>query len=451
MEGDINYEGMIEHAGAVRVLVWLLRDMFDPVAAAVCLTLTAAGWLLLGGHRLLRVDTRRSGVVLLAVGAALLVGVTGLVAALLSEQPLSMGRLYVWVRQNGAVVLGAVAAAAIVHCTATWLRSRSALHAVGVVALLLAAVALYAVSFGDLEEILAKQVWQEPEESRYAGNAVAAQPTREGMVYIPPGPFVQGSISPHQTAQLVGGFEGDERPVRSRYLPGFFIDRYEVTNAEFARFVEATGYVTDAERLDETGRRLTAEGWIVDENLTWREPFFPGDSIADRPNHPVVQVSWNDAVAFCAWRGARLPTEAEWEKAARGPDGRAYPWGDEFDPKKANYCDSNCNLPQVRDDGDDGYEYTAPVGSFPEGRSVYGVDDMAGNVWEWVQDLYDPYYYYYAPSIDPRGPTSSRLQLRVVRGGSFAMRSGYLRTSSRSYDPPHWGFFGVGFRCAADP
>jgi len=194
------------------------------------------------------------------------------------------------------------------------------------------------------------------------------------MVLVPAGEFIMGSE------------EGDpdaydcERPQHSVYLDAYWIDRTEVTNARFARFVEATLYETDAEKAghgDVYDPHWKSSQWEF--SVDWAHPRDRLIGISEIEDHPVVQVSWNDAAAYCEWAGKRLPTEAEWEKAARGADGRKYPWGD---------ADPNEHLSNIGGvhATDDGYQFTAPVGSYPNGASPYGVLDMAGNVWEWVAD-----------------------------------------------------------------
>jgi len=272
-----------------------------------------------------------------------------------------------------------------------------------------------------------------------------------GMVYVPSGPFIRGSLSPFQLQRPVGSEDGDEQPVRSIYLSGFFIDRTEVSNEQFAEFVEQTRHVTDAERSG-GGLYFDRDAFHYDPRMTWRDPAGDGAGVGSLLDHPVVHVSWFDAKAYCEWRGLDLPTEAQWEKAARGVDGRIYPWGDEFDARFANYCDASC-VAKDRSGAteSDGFERTAPVDAFAAGASPYGALNMAGNVWEWVNDWYDPRYYGYAPAVDPRGP--SQLQSfqakKVVHGGSFVSEIAELRTASRSVDDPRkWRSFGVGFRCA---
>jgi len=203
--------------------------------------------------------------------------------------------------------------------------------------------------------------------------------------------------------------EEDERPVRRVFVEAFEIDKYEVTNEDFARFVEATGYVTDAERAGDP--------------QTWRS------SGAGKPRHPVVEVSWNDAVAFCQWAGKRLPTETEWEKAARGTEGYVYPWGNEWEPGRANTKES-------------GHRGTIPVGSYPNGASPYGLLDMAGNVWEWTSDWYEAY-----PGSTYISPYYGQ-KFKVVRGGCWFSEAYRVRTSYRSATSIEATNDNLGFRCA---
>ena len=192
------------------------------------------------------------------------------------------------------------------------------------------------------------------------------------MILIPAGEFIMGSPE--------GEGDANEHPQHPVFLNAFYIDKYEVTNALYKQFMSATGHIA---------------------------PLFWDDEEYNHPNQPVVRVTWHDAVAYAEWAGKRLPTEAEWEKAARGTDGRIYPWGNEWDSSKCNSGVSG-----------DGYEYTAPVGSFPAGASPYGVMDMAGNVWEWCADWYDKDYYSSQSSQqNPKGPDSGTY--RVLRGGSW--------------------------------
>jgi formylglycine-generating enzyme required for sulfatase activity len=250
----------------------------------------------------------------------------------------------------------------------------------------------------------------------------------EGMVYVPGGEFVMGSP--------VGTGHPDENPAHRACVNGYYIDRYEVTNARFNKFVEATGYVTEAE-----GRPESSLG------RTWRTPYGPDSSSEDNPNSPVVCVSWSDADAYARWAGKRLPTEAEWEKAARGTDSRTYPWGNDVsgEAMKMNIADKNSELSWRNSSVDDGFKEAAPVGSFPGGRSAYGVEDMAGNVWEWCQDWWGDEYYKSGQVMNPQGPQTG--EVRVIRGGSWFYDAYGARTTHRSYRRPEASGAATGFRC----
>jgi formylglycine-generating enzyme required for sulfatase activity len=216
----------------------------------------------------------------------------------------------------------------------------------------------------------------------------------------------------------------DEQPQHTAYLDAFWIDKTEVTNAKYQRCVEA-GVCQ------------------VPTTCDWGEPTY-GD--VSKAEHPVVCVRWHDAKAYCEWAGARLPTEAEWEKAARGTGGQIHPWGNDFDGSKLNSCDVNCPHEWRDVSANDGYIYTAPVGSYPGGASPYGALDMAGNAWEWVADGYDPGYYNQSPTRNPPGPDSG--EKRVLRGGSWYIAG--VRITDRHWFLPWHGNPDVGFRCARD-
>ena len=252
------------------------------------------------------------------------------------------------------------------------------------------------------------------------------------MVLVPAGEFVMGS-------EELGD---DERPVHRVYLDDFWIDRYEVTNERFARFVAATDYKTEAERRG-WGWVWKGSEWEEVKGADWRHPrgrsaeltTKPGSSIEGKMDHPVVLVSWNDADAYCRWAGKHLPSEAQWEKVVRGTDERRYAWGDEFDSAKANTKESE------RDD-------TTPVGSFsPQGDSPYGASDMTGNVWEWVADWYGSDYYSQAPPANPLGPATGAY--KVFRGGSWSFDQVYAHTSFRYNVKPEYTYDFTGFRCSS--
>jgi formylglycine-generating enzyme required for sulfatase activity len=234
--------------------------------------------------------------------------------------------------------------------------------------------------------------------------APVAGPLFEDMVLIEAGPFTMGQ----------DGSKPKNGPAHEVDLPAFEIDRFEVTNDEFAYFAEQTGYATYAEQNDKKSWRDVAEG---------------------KGNHPVVYVTWNDAVAYCEWAGKRLPTEAEWEKAARGDDGRVYPWGNEFVAENGNFYEG-------------GIRGTTSVGSFGAGASPYGVEDMAGNVREWVQD----YFLAYPGAAADADPFFGE-ENRINRGGGWfdGEEGEVVATYNRNAGPPDISANDdIGFRCARD-
>ncbi len=252
----------------------------------------------------------------------------------------------------------------------------------------------------------------------------------EGMVYVSSGVFIMGS-SPD------AGYT-DETPAHRVCLSGFYIDKYEVTNAQFKKFVDATGYVTDAEK------DVASQG-----GRTWRHPYGPESNADDMPNYPVLCVSWNDANAYANWAGKRLPTEAEWEKAARGTDGRIYPWGNaEPNAASANIADKSTGLKWSNASLDDKHKTAAPVGSFPGGKSAYGAEDMAGNVWEWCLDWWDSDFYKNSPSQNPTGPQAG--EFKVIRGGSWFYNAAGAKAARRMYFRPTGSSAAIGFRCVKD-
>jgi serine/threonine-protein kinase len=250
-------------------------------------------------------------------------------------------------------------------------------------------------------------------------------------------------------SSLCDNFE-DSTPQHAVYLDEFWIDQYEVTNTQFAQFVAATGYTTDAERAGQSRVWNTSENsnWV--RGADWRHPQGAGDNIAGMDNHPVVQVSWNDANAYCTWAGRRLPTEAEWEKAARGNSLDSFPWGSNFNCSNGNY-DDETRIDSYTVSGSascDGYPRTAPVGSFPAGQSSYGAYDMSGNVWEWVADWFSATYYNASPENNPRGPSGG--SDKILRGGSWfsEMKFLYIPYRDGESNTPDFRDDISGFRCA---
>lgn len=249
------------------------------------------------------------------------------------------------------------------------------------------------------------------------------------LVYIPEGAFLMGR-APTDNAAFP-----NESPQHKVVLDHFRIDKTEVTNAMFSAFVEDTAYVTDAERKEGEANSLKDGDWQSDDEANWKHPFGATSNIIGKDQYPVSQVSWSDAFAYCRWAGRRLPTEAEWEKASRGTDGRLYPWGNESpDCSRAQYID--CQGVSI------------PVGTKSLGASVYGVFDMAGNVWEWTNDYYLSSYYATSPASNPQGPVSGNN--RVIRGGSFFNIPELLRSSNRNYQKSNVSYANYGFRCAMD-
>ncbi len=275
------------------------------------------------------------------------------------------------------------------------------------------------------------------------------------MVLVPAGEFEMGNTGIQWVwggTLLHGDLDlqvfTDEQPRHTVYLDSFWIDQTEVTVAMFQTFVEATGYQTTAER-EGFGRPWTEgpmeEEWPEVEGADWQHPHGPDSSAVD--DHPVVQVSWEDAAAYCAWAGGQLPTEAQWEKAARGTDQRMWPWGNIWDGNLGSFCDAQCPIERWRQGQyDDGYAFTAPVGGFQSGASPYGALDMAGNVWEWVADWYAKDYYGESPLQDPSGPDSGTV--RAMRGGAWYDNETWVRTTVRHQNPPTSRCDDVGFRCA---
>jgi formylglycine-generating enzyme required for sulfatase activity len=309
------------------------------------------------------------------------------------------------------------------------------------------------------------------------------------MVWVPGGEFSMGSTDP--TDVVCGGHDAmpDARPVHRVYVGGFWMDRTEVTNEEFSKFAQATGYVTVAERKPKTedfpgvpadklvpGSAVFAptEGpadlenflawWRYLPGANWRHPEGPTSNLAGREKYPVTQIAYDDAIAYAKWAGKRLPTEAEWEFAARGGlAGQPYAWGAEFKPGDKWMANTYQGRFPEKDTGADGFAGLAPVAQFPTNN--YGLYDMAGNVWEWCADWYRPDYYERlavaggvtrnpagpADSFDPQEPGQPK---RVQRGGSFLCTDQYCArylVGSRGKGEPSSASEHIGFRCVLSP
>jgi len=318
-------------------------------------------------------------------------------------------------------------------------------------------------------------------------NKVAAPATApEGMVWIPGGEFSMGARSPMDTSDLVGmQATTDSRPIHRVAVEGFWIDATEVTNEQFARFVKATGYVTVAERKPTAEdyptlapEDLTAgsvvfsppdhavplndhfQWWAFVDGAEWRHPYGPKSSIEGKEKYPVVHIAYEDAEAYAKWAGKRLPTEAEWEFAARGGlSGALYPWGDNFMKDGKFMANSHQGHFPNDDTGADAYVGVSPVAKYPP--NGYGLYDVGGNVWEWVSDWYRPDYYAQlaaAGSIsrnppgpaDPYDPDEPSEKKRVHRGGSFLCTDQYCSrymVGTRGKGEVTTGTNHLGFRC----
>jgi len=262
------------------------------------------------------------------------------------------------------------------------------------------------------------------------------------MVFVPEGDFPMGSDNDTDS----------ERPKHTVWLDAFWMDQTEITNTQFDKFVKETHYQTDAERAGWSYVFEPSSGkWPKTEGANWQHPRGPASNLDGLGNHPVGYMSWNDAFAYCTWAGRRLPSEAEWEKAARGTDGRMYPWGNQKPGGKLlNLADKSSASDFADKNIDDGYAFTSPVGHYPQGASPYGAMDMAGNVWEWVNDWYRPDYYL-SQTIwrNPAGPPA--WAGKVLRGGSWDDTGRVTRSSLRlAYYRMDWYAY-FGFRCAVSP
>lgn len=310
----------------------------------------------------------------------------------------------------------------------------------------------------------------------------------ENMVWVPGGIFSMGTDQTNESLCAVGGLTADAQPIHRVYVDGFWMDEHEVTNAEYGVFVKATGYVTIAEttpsklEFPDIPDEMRVAGsvvftppshpvslndysqwWSYVKGADWKHPQGPGSSIVGKENEPVVHVAWEDALAYAQWAGKRLPTEAEWEFAARGGKcGKTYSWGDVLNPD-GQYM-ANIFQGDFPDKGNaaDGYPGIAPVKQYP--KNGYGLYDMAGNVWEWCADWYRPDYYEWhmqqGEARNPQGPEDSHDPLepgiakKVQRGGSFLCSDQYCSRyvlGTRGKGDWRTGTNHVGFRCVKDP
>lgn len=287
-------------------------------------------------------------------------------------------------------------------------------------------------------------------------DGAAVDPGSHGLVAVPGGVFTMGTDDPR------GYREDGEGPPHPVELGAYSIGRHAVTNDRFAAFVDATGHRTTAEAYGNSfvfagllpddfppTRAVAAAPWWREVlGADWRHPEGPHSDLGGRGDHPVVHVSWFDAMAYAEWSGGRLPTEAEWERAARGGrDGWHYPWGEEREPGGQHRMNVYQGRFPAEDTGADGWVGTCPVGSYP--ANDYGLHEMTGNVWEWCADWFDPTYYRHSPRRDPTGP--DRGAARVMRGGSYLCHESYCwryRVDARSSNTPDSTTGNLGFRIA---
>jgi len=287
--------------------------------------------------------------------------------------------------------------------------------------------------------------------------ATARTGSTKGMTALDGGYFLMG------TEDNEGFPEDGEGPVREVLVDPFYIDATAVTNRQFRSFVRATGYTTEAERFgwsfvfyhfvpeslvpSRPQVVQAAPWWNAVQGADWQHPEGPGSTIRDRMEYPVLHVSWNDAQAYADWAGKRLPTEAEWEYAARGGlEQRKFPWGDELTPDGRHLCNIWQGTFPNHNTAEDGFVGPAPVKSFPP--NGYGLYEVSGNVWEWCADWFSPEYHLEGPRENPAGPPQG--QNRVMRGGSYLCHDSYCnryRVAARTSNTPDSSTGNTGFRC----
>ncbi|HLW88967.1 MAG TPA: formylglycine-generating enzyme family protein [Terriglobales bacterium] len=319
--------------------------------------------------------------------------------------------------------------------------------------------------------------------------AAAPSQSPQGMVWISGGEFSMGAMDPPAVDQVGMHAAVDARPVHRVYVDAFWMDETDVTNEEFAEFVKATGYVTVAEHKPTAEEypgappeNLVAgsvvfsppdhavsltdhfQWWSYVKGADWRHPEGPDSSLKGREKYPVVQVAYTDALAYATWAGKRLPTEAEWEFAARGGlAGKRYPWGDDFRPNGKWMANTHQGHFPNKDTGEDGFVGISPVAKFPP--NAYGLYDMAGNVWQWTSDWYRPDYYQQLATTggvarNPQGPNAPydpaepNEKKKVHRGGSFLCTDQYCSryvVGTRGKGEVSTGTNHLGFRCVKPP
>ncbi|SMO54450.1 formylglycine-generating enzyme family protein [Solitalea koreensis] len=318
-------------------------------------------------------------------------------------------------------------------------------------------------------------------------NKIPVSKAPEGMVLIPGGEFSMGGINPVGMGDGGNQTMHDARPIHRVYVNSFYMDATEVTNIEFSAFVKATGYITIAEKAPTKEEFPTAppenlvagsvvftppahdvslndyyQWWQYVKGADWKHPLGPQSDLKGKENYPVVHIAWEDAAAYAKWAGKRLPTEAEWEFAARGGEaGKLYPWGNQLKPKGKWMANIYQGKFPLNDAGKDGYAGIAPIKQFP--ANSYGLYDVAGNVWEWCSDWYRPDYYEQcasaAVSKNPQGPKDSfdpdepTEKKKVQRGGSFLCTDQYCTrymVGTRGKGELKSASNHVGFRCVKD-
>jgi len=288
-------------------------------------------------------------------------------------------------------------------------------------------------------------------------NPYDLNPNLTNMISVPAGSFVMGTNSD------IGFPDDGEGPEKTINLNQFHIDIYSVTNSEFEKFITETKYITEAEQygwsfvfykllskvtLAKIEYKVTSTPWwCVVKNAYWRRPEGPKSNIKNRGDHPVVHISWNDAVNYCTWANKRLPTEAEWEYAAQGGlENSIYPWGNELIPNNEHQCNIWQGEFPKENSLEDGYLSTAPVNSYKS--NGYGLYNIVGNVWEWTQDWFSTSYPKIRDTNNPLGPGTG--ESKVIKGGSFLCHKSYCnryRIAARSSNTTNSSTSNLGFRC----